>query len=196
MKNVTVFCGSAEGRLPVYREAAETVGKELAKHGLGLVYGGGDLGLMGAVSRAAFEAGGKVLGIIPEAMTKIEGIGMLGETIYVKDMHTRKGLMNKNCDAFVGLPGGFGTFEEILEMATWHQLAIHAKPIIVLNINGFYEPLRTLLEHSIKEGFIREGFKDIIVFVDRPEDVVKALFDYDKVVDQYAIPWANPSEAG
>ncbi|KAJ2778478.1 hypothetical protein H4R18_004576 [Coemansia javaensis] len=187
---VCVFCGSSDGRDPAYGEAAQALGRALAGSRYGLVYGGGGLGLMGRVARAVHESSGRVLGIMPRALTKVEGCGEeVGEVVMVDSMHQRKSLMNDHAVAFIALPGGFGTLEELLEMTTWSQLSIHKKPIIVLNTNGYYSGLKNLIEHTVDAGFVRGAHKGIIQFCDTPEEAVAAIKTYTGPEDRHDLTW-------
>lgn len=155
---VCVYCGSAPGANPRHAEAARRLGRAMAEGGVGLVYGGGDLGLMGETARAVLEAGGEVTGIIPAFLQRRER--MLEDAqrvIVVPDMHTRKRMMFEEADAFVALPGGIGTLEELVEQMTWAQLGRHTKPVILADLDGFWRPLLALLDHMRAEGFIRAG---------------------------------------
>lgn len=155
IRSVCVFCASSDGHDPALIELAREVGRALAFEKIRLVYGGGGRGLMGALSSAALDAGGEVVGIIPRAMTSREGIEEHATEVHiVRSMHERKALMEQMSDAFITLPGGFGTFEELFEMVTWQQLGIHRKPIAVINRNGFYDPLLGLIEKGVGNGFI------------------------------------------
>ncbi|MBP1178558.1 uncharacterized protein (TIGR00730 family) [Methylobacterium sp. PvR107] len=158
MRTVCVYCGSGFGRDPAFREAAELLGTALAEAGMRLVYGGGDVGLMGTVARAALAAGGHVTGIIPDFLQAREHmLADIQETVVVPDMHTRKRLMFERSDAFVTLPGGIGTLEELVEQLTWAQLGRHRKPVVLVSIAAFWSPLLALFEHMRGHGFIREG---------------------------------------
>lgn len=158
IRNICVYCGSGHGAKPVYAEAARTLGKSLADHDIGLVYGGGSLGLMGEVARSTLDHGGRVTGIIPEFLSEKEKmLKDADELIVTKDMHERKQLMFLKSDAFVALPGGVGTLEELVEQLTWSQLGRHQKPIIVADIAGFWSPFLNLLRHMKEDAFIREG---------------------------------------
>ncbi|MCC0804636.1 TIGR00730 family Rossman fold protein [Methylobacterium sp. W2] len=160
VKNVCVYCGSGFGGDPAFAEAAAALGRALAEAGLGLVYGGGNVGLMGTVAQAVLDAGGHVTGIIPDFLKSRERmLDAIQETIVVGDMHTRKRLMFERSDAFVALPGGIGTLEELVEQLTWAQLGQHKKPILLLSIAEFWTPLLTLLDHMRDQGFIREGLE-------------------------------------
>ncbi|GJE18304.1 LOG family protein [Methylobacterium marchantiae] len=158
VKTVCVYCGSGFGGDPAFAEAAATLGRALAEAGIGLVYGGGNVGLMGTVAQAVLDAGGHVTGIIPDFLKSRERmLDEIQETIVVGDMHTRKRLMFERSDAFVALPGGIGTLEELVEQLTWAQLGQHKKPILLLSVSDFWTPLLTLLDHMRDQGFIREG---------------------------------------
>ncbi len=161
MKRLCVFCGSNAGHDPIYRVAAEKLGQLLAGGGIELVYGGGNIGLMGAVADACLAAGGTVTGVIPEALMgkEVEGRAVdhraLTRLEVVDSMHTRKARMAELADGFIALPGGFGTFEEFCEILTWGQLGFHVKPMGLLNINGFYDPLLALFDRAVADGFLR-----------------------------------------
>lgn len=160
LKTVCVYCGTGEGADPAYMEAARELGRMLAAEGLGLVYGGGSLGLMGAVANAALEAGGHVTGVIPAFLEEREVMMQsVSELVVTKDMHERKRTMFERADGFVALPGGIGTLEEVVEMLTWGQLGQHCKPVVLADIGGFWRPLVDLLVHMREEGFIRAGFE-------------------------------------
>ena len=161
MKRICVFCGANAGNNPRYRAEAEKLGRLLAARGIELVYGAGNIGLMGAVADACLEAGGTVIGVIPEALMGKEVAGRpvdhraLTRIEVVDSMHTRKARMAELADGFIALPGGFGTFEEFCEVLTWGQLGFHDKPMGMLNVNGFYDPLLALFDHAVSEGFLR-----------------------------------------
>ena len=158
VKTVCVYCGSGFGQDPAFRRAAETLGAALARADIGLVYGGGDVGLMGTVARAVLAEGGHVTGIIPDFLQAREHmLDEIQETIVVGDMHTRKRLMFERSDAFVALPGGIGTLEELVEQLTWAQLGRHRKPILLVSVAEFWKPLLTLFSHMRDQGFIRAG---------------------------------------
>jgi uncharacterized protein (TIGR00730 family) len=176
IKNICVYCGSAEGNDPRYAIAAETFGRILAKAGVGLVFGGGSCGLMGVVARSTLNAGGRVTGIIPNFLDERE-IAQQGLTdlILVEDMHTRKRLMFEKSDAFVALPGGVGTLEELTEQLTWIQLGRHTKPLVIADIAGFWRPLLTLFAHMHNSGFIREGYDVRYMVAERVEDILPMI---------------------
>jgi uncharacterized protein (TIGR00730 family) len=176
VNNICVYCGSGDGRDPAYVEAAVTLGAAMAKAGIGLVYGGGSLGLMGKVARAVLDNGGRVTGIIPAFLSNKERmLRDVNELIVVEDMHQRKRLMFEKSDAFVALPGGVGTLEELVEQLTWSQLGQHEKPIILANINNFWNPLLALLEHMRGERFIRQGLEVRFRVVDQAVAIVPAV---------------------
>jgi uncharacterized protein (TIGR00730 family) len=154
---VAVYCGASFGSNPAYAKIATQVGQGLARKGITLVYGGGRAGLMGQVADAALSAGGKVIGIIPERLMNKEA-GHLGltELIVVPDMHVRKSMMIAKADAFITLPGGVGTLEELFEVWTWLQLGYHRKPVGLLNVDGYYDPLLAMMNHTVDQGFMRE----------------------------------------
>ncbi len=174
--NICVFCGSGTGRNPAYAEAARALGTALADAGVGLVYGGGSLGLMGEIARAVLAGGGHVTGIIPGFLSvKEKMLAEVDELIVTEDMHERKRLMFERSDAFVALPGGIGTLEELVEQLTWSQLGRHTKPIILANIDRFWDPLIGLLDHMRTEAFIRPGLEVGFVVVDSADAVVPAV---------------------
>ncbi len=157
MQRVCVFCGASSGRLPAYAEAARALGAAAAGRGLGVVYGGGRVGLMGAVADGALSAGGEVIGVIPRELVERElAHGGLSTLRVVDSLHERKALMAELADAFVALPGGFGTLDELLEQLTWSQLGLHAKPVGLLDVEQFWLPLIALAKHATTEGFVRE----------------------------------------
>lgn len=176
IKTVCVYCGSGPGTNPHFVEAAQAFGKALAESGVGLVYGGGSIGLMGAVAASTLEHGGRVTGIIPDFLVKREH-AMAGaqEMIVTHDMHERKRLMFERSDAFVALPGGIGTLEELVEQLTWQQLGRHSKPILLANIDGFWEPLMDLLAHMRATAFIRPTLSVDVLKAERVDDILPKL---------------------
>lgn len=175
---IAVFCGASEGTSPVYMAAAQALGEELARRGQGLVYGGGSVGLMGKIASTVYDllGEGSVIGVIPAALEPREVSGAaVGEVRIVPDMHTRKAEMAAEADAFVCLPGGYGTLEEMLEMVTWLQLGFHEKPVALLNINGFYEHLLGFFDHCVTEGFVRPSSRDMLISGSTPAEVLDAL---------------------
>lgn len=163
-QRLCIFCGSSHGAHAVYANAAKIAGAELARRGIALVYGGGNIGLMGILADAVIAVGGHVIGVIPEAlMAKEVGHRGLPDLRVVKTMHERKALMAELADGFIALPGGIGTFEEFFEIVTWAQLGIHSKPCALLNTNGFYNPLLQLIDHAITERFVKPTQRDLVV---------------------------------
>lgn len=164
IRHVAVFCASANGASAVYREAAFELGRELARRGAGLVYGGSKSGLMRAVAEGALAEGGSVVGVIPTVLVELE-VAHEGLTeLHVTDsMHTRKALMSQRADAFLALPGGFGTFEELFEVLAWQTLKLHAKPVLLLNVNGFYDGLLAFLDHCVAEGMLKAKNREILL---------------------------------
>jgi uncharacterized protein (TIGR00730 family) len=192
MKRVCVFCGSSVGAKPAYAEAAREMGRLIAKKGIGLVYGGGNVGLMGVIADAALEAGGEVTGVIPLALAdrEIAHTGLTDLRV-VDSMHTRKAKMAELSDAFIAMPGGVGTFEEFFEAITWTQLGLHRKPCGLLNVDGFYTPLERFIDQAVTEGFIRPVHRAAIVVDDNPERLLEAL----ATIDLPNVPkWIRPDE--
>jgi uncharacterized protein (TIGR00730 family) len=175
-KNICVYCGSGKGNNPAYAGAARTLGQALAENGIGLVYGGGSLGLMGEVARATLDHGGRVTGIIPAFLSEREQmLRAVDELIVTEDMHERKRLMFERSDAFVALPGGIGTLEELVEQLTWSQLGQHKKPIVVANVEGFWTPFLNLLAHMKGDAFIRAGLDISFTVVDDAGQIVPTI---------------------
>jgi uncharacterized protein (TIGR00730 family) len=176
IKSICVYCGSGPGTNPAFMEAARRFGQILAEHRIGLVYGGGSAGLMGACAEAVLDHGGFVTGIIPEFLTDREHMLMRAqERIITRDLHERKQLMFERADTFVALPGGVGTLEELVEQLTWAQLGRHRKPILIANIDHFWDPLCALLDHMEKLQFIRAGLNVNLLVAERIDDVVPKL---------------------
>jgi hypothetical protein len=176
IKTVCVYCGSGPGTNPNFVKAAVALGKSLAENGVRLVYGGGSVGLMGAVATSALDHGGAVTGIIPDFLTARENaLSRVQEMVVTHDMHERKRLMFERSDAFIALPGGIGTLEELVEQLTWQQLGRHSKPILLANIDGFWEPLMALLTHMRSTAFIRPTLAVDILQADRVEDILPRL---------------------
>lgn len=176
IRNICVYCGSNAGINSAYAESARTLGRLMAEAGIGLVYGGGGLGLMGELARTVLAHDGRVTGIIPSFLSKKERmLREAHEMIVVEDMHQRKKLMFDKSDAFVALPGGIGTLEELVEQLTWAQLGRHTKPIVLVNVEGFWAPFLELLHHMRRENFIRQTMEVRFATVDRAEDVLGAV---------------------
>lgn len=212
---VCVFCGSSFGNESEYSTKASELGSAISKEGWGLVYGGGTTGLMGEVAKACASSGSYVHGIIPQALvsrerkedpeelneklrdsvdnhkglTPIPDATQYGKTTIVADMHTRKRLMSSEADAFIALPGGYGTLEELMEVVTWSQLGIHKMPIILFNVNGFYDDLVRFVKNAIEKGFISQKNGDIIVVANTVEEVVKSIQDYKVPEGRYNLDW-------
>jgi len=195
VRRVCVFCGASSGRLPAYADAARACGVALAGRGLGVVYGGGRVGLMGALADAALRAGGDVVGVIPRELVDRElAHGGLTELHVVGSLHERKALMAELADGFVALPGGFGTLDELLEQLTWSQLGLHAKPIGLLYVEGYWRPLIALARHATEEGFVREADLGAIAISDDPEALLDRL---ERLTDEERprAKWSKPPAA-
>ena len=184
MKRVCVFCGANAGHAPHYRQEAEKLGRLLAEQGRQLVYGGGNIGLMGAVADACLAAGGEVIGVIPEALMgkEVEGRHVEHRTLtrleVVDSMHTRKARMAELSDGFIALPGGFGTFEEFCEILTWGQLGFHVKPMGLLNVQGFYDPLLAMFDRAVSDGFLRPQNRAMALASTDIDDLLARMADY------------------
>lgn len=173
LRNVCVYCGSSAGRDPAYAEAARALGRALVARGLGLVYGGASVGVMGAVADAVLDLGGRAVGVIPEALVRKEiAHGGLTELVVTSSMHERKTRMAELSDAFVALPGGIGTLEEIFEAWTCGQLGLHAKPFGFLNVAGYWDGLVSFLDHAVRERFVREPHRAMLVVSEDPEELL------------------------
>lgn len=181
IRSICVYCGSQPGRDKAHMEAGRALGRSIAAHGVRLVYGGGTKGIMGAVASGVLSNGGAVTGIIPEFLVDMEAtrhsLGQLDELIVTPDMHARKHKMFERADAFVTLPGGIGTLEEIVEIMTWAQLGRHGKPMVFANINGFWNPMLELLRHMREQGFIHTGHRVQPMVIGNVEDIVPAILD-------------------
>jgi uncharacterized protein (TIGR00730 family) len=175
---ICVFCGSKHGSRPAYADAAREVGRLLAARRIGLVYGGGHIGLMGVVADAVLAGGGEVVGVIPRSMVD-EELAHAGvtELLIVRSMHERKALMAEKADAFLALPGGFGTAEEFFEIVTWRQLRLHAKPIGLLNVDGFFDPLLDWIDRAFAEGFIAPKYRGLIAVSSNAGELIGLLGD-------------------
>lgn len=179
MKRITVFCASSFGTEKIYEEQANALGKTLAEQNIELVYGGANVGLMGAVADGALNAGGKVIGVLPNFLRSKEiAHHGLTELILVESMHERKTKMNDLCDGVIALPGGFGTLEELFEMLTWAQLGLHKKPIAILNINRFYDSLIELLKGMVEKGLLKDVNQKMLLVSDNIEDLLNKMRNY------------------
>jgi uncharacterized protein (TIGR00730 family) len=176
LRSICVYCGSSMGAKDSYRQAAETLGRELVSRGLRLVYGAGSVGLMGVLARTVYERGGEVLGIIPDVLTPREVAGeQIGETVVVENMHERKAMMAQAADAFIAMPGGFGTLDELFEAITWGQIGIQRKPIGLLNVAGFFDPLLAWVDGAVKEGFVRPHHRQLFIVSDDASILLEKL---------------------
>ena len=176
IRNIAVFCASADGVVEVYREAAVELGRALARNGVGLVYGGSKVGLMQAVAQGALAEGGVVIGVIPTVLVELEVADTdLGELHITDTMHTRKAMMGERADAFIALPGGFGTFEELFEVLAWQTLKLHAKPVLLLNVNGFYDGMLRFLDHCVAQGMLREKNRAILLVAKTVDEALRML---------------------
>ena len=185
IKSICVYCASGPGKVPAFVDAAADFGRVLAENGIRLVYGGGSVGLMGSLANAVLDYGGTVTGVIPDFLVNREHMLVrVQERIITRDMHERKRVMFERADAFVALPGGIGTLEELVEQLTWAQLGRHRKPILILNIEQFWDPLRALLDHMEKLAFIRAGLNIDLLVADRVEDILPELREAARAVSE------------
>jgi uncharacterized protein (TIGR00730 family) len=196
LQRVCVYCASSTEAHPDHYAAARTLGRVLAEEGITIVYGGGSVGSMGALADAALAAGGRLVGILPKFMNDLEwGHKSLTELRLVDDMHHRKRMMIEESDAIVALPGGSGTFEELLEAITWKRLGLLVSPIVIVNVRGFYDPLRALLDNAVAERFMDERHRRMWTFVESPEDVlaaIRAAPEWSADARAFARPGAGP----
>src|ERR1700690_258387 len=182
MKRICVFCGSSQGSRPEYQAAAEEMGRELVRRNIGLVYGGGNVGLMRIIADAVLRAGGEAVGVIPEnIMSREVGHRGLTKLHVVHSMHERKALMADLSDAFVALPGGFGTLEGFCEGLTWSQLGLHAKPCGILNVLGYYTPLLAMFDHAVEERFLKPENRALVLARDSVAELLQALEEWSPV---------------
>jgi uncharacterized protein (TIGR00730 family) len=192
LRRVCIFCGSSPGSNSVYREVAQTVGRLLCQRGSELVYGGGNVGLMGAVADACLEEGGRVIGVIPEALKQKELAHTgLTELRVVSSMHERKALMADLADAFIALPGGYGTWDEFCEILTWSQLGIQRKACGLLNVNGYYDPLLAMADRAVSEGFLKEVHRALLLSDDDPALLLDRLNSYSA---PFVDKWGDPTQ--
>src|SRR5918999_1309046 len=176
VRRLCVFCGSSPGARPAYGEAAEELGRLLAAEGIGLVYGGGKVGLMGRLADAVLAEGGEITGVMPEALVAKEiGHPALDDLRVVESMHERKALMADLADAFVALPGGLGTVEELFEVYTWAQLGLHRKPCALLDVDGYYAGIASFLEHAVNERFLSEDHRAMLIVEREPRALIERL---------------------
>ena len=185
IRNVCVYCGSGPGTEPAFIEAARELGQLLAEHRVGLVYGGGSRGLMGAVATSVLDHGGRVTGIIPGFLTGREQVmARAQEVIVTADMHERKRIMFERADAFVALPGGIGTLEELVEQITWAQLGRHRKPIVIANVERFWDPLLVLVDHMKTLAFIRQELAVDLIVIERVADILPRVIEAARAVSE------------
>jgi uncharacterized protein (TIGR00730 family) len=176
MQRVCVFCGSKTGDRPAFADATRRLGSAIARRGLGLVYGAGHIGLMGILADAVLQAGGEVVGVIPQALVDKElAHSGITQMHIVGSMHERKARMADLSDAFIALPGAYGTADELFEILTWAQLGMHSKPIGLLNVEGFFDPLLAWLDHAVSEGFLRKRHRELLIVGDHPEELLDRL---------------------
>jgi uncharacterized protein (TIGR00730 family) len=179
-KRICVFCGSSPGARPTYAEAARSLARYLAANKITVVYGGGNVGLMGTLADATLEAGGEVIGVIPQALVNREvSHTQIPDLRVVGSMHERKAMMAELSDAFIAMPGGFGTFEEFCEVLTWTQLGLHRKPCGLLNVEGYYDPLLALFDHAVAEQFVKPASRLMVISESIPELLVDQLLEYE-----------------
>jgi uncharacterized protein (TIGR00730 family) len=195
MKTLAVYCGAAHGVNPVYADAARLLARAMVDHNISLVYGGGKVGLMGVIADEVLRLGGEATGVIPRALVERE-VGHAGLTrlFVVKDMHERKAMMADLSEGFIAMPGGMGTLEELFEMVTWAQLGIHAKPIGLLNVTGFYDGLRAFVGHQVAEGFVRPEHEDLMIADSDPDQLIQRLRAVVPVVLESSLPAAAADE--
>ncbi|AKQ47292.1 LOG family protein [Rufibacter radiotolerans] len=176
MKSIAIFCGASTGHNPVYREAAQALGTLFARRGIRLVFGGGKVGLMGVIADAVLAGGGEVIGVIPQSLVDMEVAHQgLTELHVVETMHERKALMAAESDAFVAMPGGFGTFDELCEIVTWNQLRIIQKPAALFNVNGYFNSFLSMIDHAVTEGFIKADQRAQLLVEDQAEKLLDQL---------------------
>jgi uncharacterized protein (TIGR00730 family) len=193
MKRICIYSGSNPGNHVEYEQSAIALGKALALNKYELVYGGGKLGLMGRVANSVLESGGKAIGVMPRGLFRSEVIHTeLTEFYEVSNMHERKAKMSDMADAYISLPGGLGTFEELFEVASWAQLGIHKKPIGLLNVRGFYNPLVELLKHAVQEGFMKESNLELFIVESAPEVLLERLANYKPLEQSFKWSEINP----
>lgn len=193
MKNICVYCGSSPGRLGAYADGARALARALVERDLGLVYGGASIGLMGLVANSVLQLGGRVVGVIPEALARKEVVHKgLSELHITQSMHERKTMMAERSDGFIAMPGGIGTFEEIFEIWTWAQLGIHAKPCGLLNVAGYYDALTTFLDHAATEQFLKPQHRSLLIVEQEPDALLDRFASYQPSNVQ---KWLDPDES-
>ncbi len=192
LERICVFCGSYSGSREVYVEQARSLGREMVSRGINLVYGGGGIGIMGAVADAVIEARGKVIGVIPYALATKERAHPDIEMRVVNTMHERKAMMAELSDAFIAMPGGFGTFEELMETITWGQLGIHQKPVGLLNVAGYYDPMLQMIDRAIEEGFIQPRYRHLFVASSSIDELFEMMIKFQPL--EGVVKWIEMSE--
>lgn len=179
MKRICVFCGSSPGNNSKYAKSARNLGKTLTEYGISLVYGGSNIGLMGEIANAMIGKNGNVIGVIPQVLVDKEvAFTHLQDLRIVNSMHERKAMMAELADGFISMPGGFGTLEETIEMLTWTQLGIHEKPLGLLNIEGYFDRLCDFIDHMVAEGFLAQGFRDMVLIDNHPDGLLDQLIKF------------------
>ncbi|WP_298610794.1 TIGR00730 family Rossman fold protein [uncultured Thiothrix sp.] len=192
IKNICVYCGSSFGRQAIYTETAQALGELLAERGIRLIYGGAKVGLMGVVADAALSKGGEVIGVIPDSLVTHEvAHGGLTDLIVTDSMHTRKMRMAELADAFIALPGGWGTLDEMFEVLTWAQLGFHKKPCGLLNVAGYYEGLKQFFKHTVDEAFVRSSNYDLLLIETEPKMLLDRLLQHEST---HTSKWIKPAE--
>ena len=190
MKRITVFCGSSMGNKVIFKNRTIELGKAMVQRKIELVYGGAKVGIMGIIADAVLQAGGKVTGVLPRFLQAKElAHEKLTDLVLVDSMHERKTRMNELCDGVIALPGGFGTLEELFEMLTWGQLGLHKKPIGLLNVGGFYDPLITMVQSMVEAGFLKESNRDMLLVDDRIEALLDSMQSYEA---PEVVKWLTP----
>ena len=193
MKRIAVFCGSRDGAKPAYAETASSLGRALLQRRIGLVYGGGGVGLMGRISDTLKDGGGEIIGVIPHALlTREVGRTDIGELRVVRSMHERKATMVEIADGFIALPGGFGTFEEFCEIVTWAQLGLHAKPVGLLNVDSYFDPLVEQFDRAVTERFIYPEIRNLILHETNPDRLLDLMESWQPPKIE---KWIDPDEA-
>ena len=190
MKRITVFCGSSVGNKVIFKNRTIELGKAMVQRKIDLVYGGAKVGIMGIIADAVLQAGGKVTGVLPRFLQAKElAHEKLSDLVLVDSMHERKTRMNELCDGVIALPGGFGTLEELFEMLTWAQLGLHKKPVGLLNIGGFYDPLITMVQAMVEAGFLKDSNRDMLLVDDRIERLLDSMQNYEA---PEVVKWLTP----
>jgi len=193
MTRICIFCGSSTGSRPAYADAARAMGRALIRRGIGLVYGGGCVGLMGTIADAVMKGGGEVIGVIPDALVERElAHDDISQLIVVRSMHDRKAKMAELSDAFIAMPGGYGTFEEFCEIITWAQLGLHRKPCGILNVEGYYDPLLALFDRAVADGFLRPANRHLVIEERDPDRLLGTLGSYTPPRTE---KWIDPDES-